>query len=81
MVADAGDYYRHRRRQVSDCACTGSGRAKSGGDGTLVFNAQDPGERYSAMDALREQGNIYLTCPLYAQTSTPPGNRSHLRSP
>lgn len=28
---------------------------------TLFFNADDPKERYSAMDTIREQGNIYLT--------------------
>jgi urea carboxylase-associated protein 1 len=28
---------------------------------TLFFSASDPGERYSAMDTIREQGNIYLT--------------------
>ncbi len=28
---------------------------------TLFFNADDPTERYSAMDTVREQGNIYLT--------------------
>lgn len=28
---------------------------------TLFFNANDPSERYSATDTIREQGNIYLT--------------------
>lgn len=28
---------------------------------TLFFNAEDPGERYSAMDTIREQGSLYLT--------------------
>lgn len=28
---------------------------------TLFYNAADPGERYSAMDTIREQGNVYLT--------------------
>lgn len=28
---------------------------------TLFFNANDPHERYSASDTIREQGNIYLT--------------------
>ena len=28
---------------------------------TLFYNAQDPSERYSAVDTIREQGNIYLT--------------------
>lgn len=28
---------------------------------TLFFNAKDTSERYSAMDTIREQGNVYLT--------------------
>jgi len=28
---------------------------------TLFYSAADPSERYSAMDTIREQGNIYLT--------------------
>lgn len=28
---------------------------------TLFFNADDPAEHYSAMDTIREQGNVYLT--------------------
>ena len=28
---------------------------------TLFYNADDPAERYSAIDTIREQGNIYLT--------------------
>jgi hypothetical protein len=28
---------------------------------TLFYNAQDPSERYSATDTVREQGNVYLT--------------------
>lgn len=28
---------------------------------TLFYNAKDPTERYSAMDTIREQGNVYLT--------------------
>jgi len=27
---------------------------------TLFYNANDPAERYSAMDTIREQGNVYL---------------------
>ena len=29
---------------------------------TLFFNAGDVAERYSAVDTIREQGNVYLTC-------------------
>lgn len=28
---------------------------------TLFYNAEDPSERYSATDTIREQGNLYLT--------------------
>jgi urea carboxylase-associated protein 1 len=28
---------------------------------TLFYNAHNPGERYSAVDTIREQGNLYLT--------------------
>ncbi|MEW5756160.1 MAG: urea amidolyase associated protein UAAP2 [Pseudomonadota bacterium] len=28
---------------------------------TLFYNANDPGERYSAMDTIRAQGNVYLS--------------------
>ena len=28
---------------------------------TLFYNAEDPTERYSAVDTIREQGNVYLT--------------------
>jgi len=28
---------------------------------TLFYNAEDPTERYSAVDTVREQGNVYLT--------------------
>jgi len=28
---------------------------------TLFYNAEDPSERYSAVDTIREQGNIYLS--------------------
>ena len=28
---------------------------------TLFYNANDPSERYSAMDTIREQGSVYLT--------------------
>ena len=28
---------------------------------TLFYSAEDPSERYSAIDTIREQGNVYLT--------------------
>ena len=30
-------------------------------EGTLFYNAHNPTERYSAVDTIREQGNVYLT--------------------
>ena len=40
---------------------------------TLFFSAADPSERYSAVDTIREQGNIYLTVGtvLYSQDGNP----------
>src|SRR5580693_9220052 len=29
---------------------------------TLFFNADDVSDRYSAVDTIREQGNVYLSC-------------------
>jgi urea carboxylase-associated protein 1 len=29
---------------------------------TLFFNAADPADRYSAVDTIRQQGNVYLSC-------------------
>jgi uncharacterized protein len=29
---------------------------------TIFFNAADPADRYSAVDTIREQGNVYLGC-------------------
>jgi len=36
---------------------------------TLFYNAADPSERYSAMDTIREQGNVYLTAGTVLQSS------------
>lgn len=36
---------------------------------TLFFNANDVSERYSAMDTIREQGNVYLTANTMLRTS------------
>lgn len=56
---DAGDYY---------ISCIKAGQTlrildlegNQAAD-TLFYNAADPSERYSAMDTIREQGNVYLT--------------------
>ena len=55
----AGDYWIHlvhagETLRITDC------EGNQAAD-TLFFNADDPTERYSAGDTIREQGNIYLT--------------------
>ncbi|OEE59989.1 urea carboxylase [Enterovibrio norvegicus FF-454] len=58
-VVDAGDYYfkvvkKGERVRITDL------EGNQAAD-TLFYNANNPSERYSAMDTLREQGNAYLT--------------------
>ncbi|MDO3383411.1 urea amidolyase associated protein UAAP2 [Gilvimarinus algae] len=55
----AGDYYLAplRRGQTLRILDTHGNQAAD----TLFFNAADVTERYSAMDTLREQGNVYLS--------------------
>ena len=58
-IVPAGDYWMH-------VVCEGETLRILDLEGnqaadTLFFNADDPGERYSASDTIREQGNIYLT--------------------
>lgn len=36
---------------------------------TLFYNANDPAERYSATDTIREQGNVYLTAGSQLRTN------------
>jgi len=36
---------------------------------TLFYNADDPAQRYSAMDTIREQGNLYLTAGSILKTN------------
>lgn len=36
---------------------------------TLFYNADNPAERYSAMDTIREQGNLYLTSGTILKTN------------
>ena len=55
----AGDYFIHRieaGQTVRILDLEGNQAAD-----TLFFNADDPSERYSAQDTIREQGNVYLT--------------------
>ena len=59
QVIDAGDYYigRVNAGQTLRILDLEGNQAAD----TLFYNADDPGERYSAMDTIREQGNVYLT--------------------
>lgn len=56
---DAGDYWMHivNRGQTLRILDLEGNQAAD----TLFYNAHDPAERYSAIDTIREQGNVYLT--------------------
>jgi urea carboxylase-associated protein 1 len=58
-IIDAGDYYigTVKAGQTLRILDIEGNQAAD----TLFFNQHNPSERYSAMDTLREQGNIYLT--------------------
>ena len=58
-VVDAGDYYLKKvcaGQTVRILDLEGNQAAD-----TLFYSADNPGERYSATDTIREQGNVYLT--------------------
>ena len=58
-VVEAGDYYMQEVKAgqtVRILDLEGNQAAD-----TLFYSAADPAERYSAMDTIREQGNVYLT--------------------
>ncbi len=58
-VVPAGDYYMKvvkKGQTVRILDIEGNQAAD-----TLFYNANDPSERYSAIDTIREQGNVYLT--------------------
>lgn len=57
-VVTAGDYWMHpvRKGQTFRIVDLEGNQAAD----TLFFNADDPYERYSAVDTIREQGNVYL---------------------
>ncbi len=59
QTIDAGDYYigRVKAGQTMRILDLEGNQAAD----TLFYNATDPSERYSAMDTIREQGNVYLT--------------------
>jgi len=58
-VIPAGDYWMHvvKKDQVLRILDLEGNQAAD----TLFYAAHDPGERYSAMDTIREQGNVYLS--------------------
>ena len=59
QVVDAGDYFIKQIRQGQTFRILDlEGNQEAD---TLFYNANDVSERYSAMDTIREQGNVYLT--------------------
>ena len=58
-VVAAGDYFIHtvKKGQTVRLLDLQGNQAAD----TLFYSAADPAERYSAMDTIREQGNVYLT--------------------
>ncbi len=58
-VVPAGDYYMKvvKKGQTFRILDIEGNQAAE----TLFYNADDPSERYSAIDTIREQGNVYLT--------------------
>jgi len=58
-TVEAGDYWMHtiEQGQVFRILDLEGNQAAD----TLFYNAVDPTERYSAVDTVREQGNVYLT--------------------
>jgi len=59
QVVDAGDYWvgKIQRGQTLRILDLEGNQAAD----TLFYNAHDPAERYSAIDTIRTQGNVYLT--------------------
>src|SRR5512137_2444491 len=58
-VVAAGDYYM-RPMQSGQTIRILDLEGNQAAD-TLFYNAHDPSERYSAIDTIRAQGNVYLT--------------------
>ena len=58
-IVQAGDYYMKvvKKGQTFRILDIEGNQAAD----TLFYNADDPSERYSAVDTIREQGNVYLT--------------------
>ncbi len=59
MVIPAGDYWMHivKKGETFRILDLEGNQAAD----TLFFNADDPHERYSACDTIREQGNVFIT--------------------
>lgn len=57
---DAGDYWLEflKKDQVLRIVDVEGNQSAD----TLFFNAADTSDRYSAVDTIREQGNVYLSC-------------------
>lgn len=58
-VVGAGDYWMHEVKQGQTLRILDL-EGNQAAD-TLFYNAHDTAERYSAIDTIREQGNVYLT--------------------
>lgn len=58
-TVEAGDYFLRAVQQGQTIRITDL-EGNQAAD-TLFYNAADPSERYSAMDTIREQDNVYLT--------------------
>lgn len=58
-IIDAGDYWMHKVNSGQSFRIVDL-EGNQAAD-TLFFSASDIEERYSAMDTIREQGNVYLT--------------------
>lgn len=63
----AGDYYLEtiKKGEVIRIVDSEGNQAAD----TLFYSAEDPSERYSAMDTVREQGNLYLTAGSILKTN------------
>jgi len=64
---DAGEYFIHviKAGETIRIVDTEGNQAAD----TLFYNANDVSERYSAMDTIREQGNVYLTAGSILKTN------------
>lgn len=66
-VIEAGDYWMHviRKGDIFRILDLEGNQAVD----TLFYSAADPVERYSAVDTIREQGNVYLTAGTHLLSS------------